>query len=45
MTIAEIEGSLGPPSVKFAVGAKTTYTYKDLGVKIIFTGGKVTEIQ
>jgi hypothetical protein len=45
MTIAEIEGSLGPPSVKFSVGAKTTYTYKELGVKIIFTGGKVSEIQ
>jgi hypothetical protein len=45
MTIAEIEGSLGPPSVKFTVGAKTTYTYKDLGIKVIFTGGKVSEIQ
>lgn len=45
MTISEIEGSLGPPSVKFAVGAKTTYTYKDLGVKIVFTDGKVTAIQ
>ena len=44
MTIAEIEGALGPPSLKFAVGAKTTYSYKDLGVKIVFTDGKVTAI-
>ena len=44
MTIAEIESSLGPPSVKFSLGDKTTYSYKDLGIKIVFTGGKATAI-
>jgi hypothetical protein len=45
MTIAEIEDSLGPPSLKFSgAGNKTTYSYKDLGVKIVFTDGKVTAI-
>jgi hypothetical protein len=45
MTIAEIETTLGPPSLKFSgAGNKTTYSYKDLGVKIIFTDGKVTAI-
>jgi hypothetical protein len=44
MTVAEIEGSLGPPSVKFSLGDKTTYSYKDLGIKIVFTSGKVTGI-
>jgi hypothetical protein len=44
MTIPEIEGSLGPPSVKFSLGGKTTYSYKDLGIKIVFTDGKVTSI-
>jgi hypothetical protein len=45
MTTAEIEANLGPPSLKFSVAGKTTYTYKDLGVKIVFTDGKVTAIQ
>jgi len=45
MTISEIEGALGPPNLKFAGAAgKMTYSYKDLGVKIVFTNGKVTEI-
>jgi hypothetical protein len=45
MTVADIESSLGPPSLKFTVAGKTTYTYKDLGVKIVFTDGKVSAIQ
>ena len=45
MTIAEIEASLGPPALKFnGAGNKTTYSYKDLGIKIVFTDGKVTSI-
>ena len=44
MTIAEIESSLGSPSVKFSLGDKTTYSYKDVGIKIVFTDGKVTAI-
>jgi hypothetical protein len=45
MTIEEIEANLGPPSLKFSgAGNKTTYSYKDLGVKIVFTNGKVTAI-
>jgi hypothetical protein len=45
MTIAEIEASLGPPALKFSgAGNKTTYSYKDLGIKIVFTDGKVTAI-
>jgi hypothetical protein len=45
MTISEIEGALGPPNLKFnGAGNKMTYSYKDLGVKIVFTNGKVTEI-
>jgi hypothetical protein len=43
-TIAEIESNLGRPTVKFSVGSKTTYSYKDLGIKIVFTDGKVTSI-
>ena len=45
MTIAEIEATLGPPALKFnGAGNKTTYSYKDLGIKIVFTDGKVTSI-
>lgn len=45
MTIAEIEATLGPPALKFSgAGNKTTYSYKDLGIKIVFTDGKVTAI-
>lgn len=44
MTVAEIEATLGPPSVKFSLAGKTTYSYKDLGIKIVFTDGKVTAI-
>ncbi len=45
MTIAEIEASLGRPNVQFAgAGNKLTYSYKDLGIKIVFTNGKVTDI-
>jgi len=45
MTIAEIEVTLGPPTLKFSgAGNKTTYSYIDLGIKIVFTDGKVTAI-
>ena len=46
MSVEEIEAALGPPNLKFnGAGGKTTYNYKDLGVKVIFTNGKVTDIQ
>jgi hypothetical protein len=46
MTVSEIEGSLGQPNLKFnGAGNKTTYSYKNLGIKIVFTNGKVTDIQ
>jgi hypothetical protein len=45
MTVAEIEAMFGNPSLKFnGAGNKTTYSYKDVGIKIIFTDGKVTAI-
>ena len=45
MTVAEIETMMGPPSLKFSgAGNTTTYSYKDLGIKIVFTDGKVTSI-
>jgi hypothetical protein len=45
-TMAEIEAMFGQPNLKFnSAGNKTTYSYKDPGVKIVFKDGKVSDIQ
>jgi hypothetical protein len=46
MTVAEIEATLGQPNFRFSgAGDKTTYSYKDPSIKVVFTAGKVTDIQ
>jgi hypothetical protein len=42
-TIAQVEAILGRPETIVNLGAKTTYVYKSL--KVIFTNGKVTDVQ
>jgi hypothetical protein len=44
MTQAEVEQVIGPPDLKFEASGSTTYTYGKLGIAVIFTGGKVTQI-
>jgi hypothetical protein len=42
-TTAEVEAILGRPETMVKLGAKTIYTYKTM--KVIFTSGKVTDVQ
>jgi hypothetical protein len=42
-TMAEVEGVLGKPETVINLGAKVTYVYKNM--KVIFTNGKVTDVQ
>lgn len=42
-TLEEVEGALGKPEKIFKAGSKVIYTYKD--VKVVFTDGKVTDVQ
>jgi hypothetical protein len=42
-TPEDVEGALGKPEKIFKAGSKVIYTYKD--VKVIFTDGKVTDVQ
>jgi len=42
-TMAEVEAILGKPDTKVNLGTKVTYIYKTM--KVIFTDGKVTDVQ
>jgi hypothetical protein len=44
MSQSEVESVLGVPDLKFDANGSTTYTYSKLGVAVIFTGGKVSQI-
>lgn len=43
MTIAEVEGVLGPPVTRADLGSKVLYKYKDMTVE--FQDGKVTDVR
>ena len=42
-TIAQVTAILGPPKTVVDLGNKKTYVYKDM--KVVFVGGKVTDVQ
>jgi hypothetical protein len=44
MTAAEVEAALGAPDLKFDSEGATTYTYKTVGVVVVFRDGKVAKI-
>ena len=44
-TFEEVEAILGKPDTVAKLGSKTIYTYKSVGMKVIFTDGKVTDVQ
>jgi len=44
MTPVEVEAVLGAPDLKFDSNGSTTYTYSKVGLAVIFTGGKVSQI-
>jgi hypothetical protein len=44
MTVVQVEATVGPPDLKFDSEGLTTYTYKSLGVVVVFKDGLVTKI-
>ena len=42
-TFEEVEGILDQPTLKAVIGDKTIYSYPN--VKVIFTGGSVSDVQ
>lgn len=44
MSVAAVESTLGPPDLRFDSEGSTTYTYKSLGIVVVFTGGSVSKI-
>jgi hypothetical protein len=45
MTEEQVIGIMGQPATKADLGSKKIYSYKNPGLKVIFVGGKVTDIQ
>ncbi|HEY1205063.1 MAG: hypothetical protein ABSH46_13960 [Bryobacteraceae bacterium] len=44
MTVAQVEAAIGAPDLKFDSEGSTTYTYKSIGVAVVFKDGIVTKI-
>jgi len=44
MTVAAVEAAVGTPDLKFDSEGCTTYTYKSLGIAVVFKDGKVTKV-